>query len=170
MARFYQDAAGNWQVEGPLIKPFSNSTIAATGQPTTYEEQLKSSIPGTLANDNIVRELTDIADFTQAGNPTLPANTPAVANATGATATTPTYTPATDYTVPAATPTANAPTLPTGTNVAAATTATMPTYGGATTYSKKYKSPFASSGAWPVTNKKYPYKSSLFKTQTSELL
>lgn len=84
--------------------------------------------------------------------------------------TTPAYTAPTDYTAPTLTPTANAPILPTGTNVAAATTAATPTYGGATTYAKKSKSPLVASGAWPITNKKYPYKSSLFKTQASELL
>lgn len=88
----------------------------------------------------------------------------------GMTSATPAYTPATDYTTPTTTPTENTPTLPTGTNVAAATTAATPTYGGATTYAKKSKSPLVASGAWPITNKKYPYKSSLFKTQTSELL
>lgn len=172
-SKAYEEQFGEPEpVATPITSGISKAS-AMTGQPTTYEEQLKSSIPGTLANDDIVMGTANAGDFTQIGKPTLPANSPEIS--TAPTTAAPVYTPATDYTVPtttstSVTPTANAPALPTGTNVAAATTTTTPTYGGATNYGKKSKSPFSSSGAWPVTNKKYPYKSSLFKTQASELL
>lgn len=174
MATFYQDAAGNWKISGPY-KKYTDEEFGKLVESEPLESRLNryqrlnqywNEYKGLGLN---VGDAPTLAEF---GLDSTATNLPSATTAPGTTpeATTSAYTTPTDYSAPASTPTANAPTLPTGTNAAAATTAITPTYGGTTTYGKKSKSPFAASGTWPVTNKKYPYKSSLFKTQTSELL